>query len=281
MGKVILVGVDDTPESQIALRWAVEAAQERGSAVRVIRAYVHELNTWPALGVEGYIPAPPPVDLYQDDLDTAVRFVQDRLGHDRGSGWLANFPAADALLTEAEDADMVVVGTRSGSKLSAAVLGSVAISVASKAPCPVVVVRGERRTGPVVVGTDGSGDSDEAVAFAFEQASASGQPLTVVYCWHPQEQHGASAESTSGLLKNWLAENLEPYQAKHPAVRLTASVLEGRASATLVDLSKDASLVVVGSRGRGGVTGLVLGSVSQSLLHHADSPVAVVRRRQS
>ncbi|TCC44875.1 universal stress protein [Kribbella pittospori] len=280
MGKYILVGVDDTPESQIALRWAVEAAQERGSAVRVVRAYLHEVGNWPALGVEGYVPSTPPVDLYQADLDAAVRFAQDRLGHERGSGWLANQAPADAILAEAVDADMVVVGTRSRNKMSAAVLGSVATSVASKAPCPVVVVRGDRRSGPVVVGTDGSVDSDEALAFAFEQATASGQPLTVVYCWRPQEQHVESAESTSELLKNWLAESLEPYRAKHPAVRVKVSVLEGRASAKLVDLSQDASLVVVGSRGRGGVAGLLLGSVSQSLLHHADSPVAVVRQRQ-
>jgi nucleotide-binding universal stress UspA family protein len=281
MGKYILVGVDDTPESQIALRWAVQVALERGSAVRVVRAYEQELSSWPALGVEGYVPAPPPVDRYQVGLDAAVRFAQDRLGHERGSGWLANLPAADAILAEAAEADMVVVGTRSRSKMSAAVLGSVATSVSAQAPCPVVVVRGERRTGPVVVGTDGSEDSGEAVAFAFEQATASGQPLMAVHCWHPQEHHIASAESTSELLKNRLAESLQPYQAKHPAVRVKASVLEGRASAKLVELSKDASLVVVGSRGRGGVAGLLLGSVSQSLLHHADSPVAVVRRPQS
>jgi nucleotide-binding universal stress UspA family protein len=280
MGNYILVGVDDTPESQIALRWAVEAAVVRESAVRVIRAYLHELSNWPAMGIEGYIPSPEPVDRYQAELDAAVQFARDRLGYDRASGWLANDNAADAVLTEAAEADMVVVGTKSRNKMSAAVLGSVATSVAAKAPCPVVVVRGERRSGPVVVGTDGSADSAEAVAFAFEAAAASGQPLTVVYCWHPQEQHVAPAESTSELLKNWLAESLEPYQAKYPLVRAKALVLEGRASARLVELSQDASLVVVGSRGRGGVAGLLLGSVSQSLLHHADSPVAVVRRHE-
>ncbi|MEV0800686.1 universal stress protein [Kribbella sp. NPDC050281] len=281
MGKFIMVGVDETPESQIALRWAVEAARERGSAVRVVRAYLQESGSWSGLGVEGYVPIPSPVDRYQEELDAAVRFAQDRLGYERGSGWLANLAPADAILAEAAESDMVVVGTRSRNKMSAAVLGSVATSVSAQAPCPVVVVRGERRTGPVVVGTDGSEDSDEAVAFAFEQASASGQPLMVVHFWHPQERHVESAESASELLKNRLAESLAPYQAKHPAVHVKTSLLEGRASAKLVDLSNDASLVVVGSRGRGGVAGLLLGSVSQSLLHHADSPVAVVRRRQS
>jgi nucleotide-binding universal stress UspA family protein len=144
----------------------------------------------------------------------------------------------------------------------------------------VVVVRGERRTGPVVVGTDGSAESEEALAFGFEEAARTGQPLKVVYCWHPQDQHAESIESTQGLLKNWLAESLAPYLDKYPAVRAQASVVEGRPTAQLVDMSATASLVVVGSRGRGGVAGLLLGSVSQSLLHHADSPVAIVRRHE-
>jgi len=81
-------------------------------------------------------------------------------------------------------------------------------------------------------------------------------------------------------LKNWLAESLAPYRDKYPTVQAHASVAEGRPSAELVALSETASLVVVGSRGRGGVAGLLLGSVSQSLLHHADSPVAIVRRHE-
>ncbi|MEU4295285.1 universal stress protein [Kribbella sp. NPDC026596] len=280
MNKSILVGVDDTPESQLALHWAVEAAEARGVAVRVVRAYLNELSRWPALGVEGYVPPPMPLDKYQHEVEDAVRYARDRLGYEGGSGWLANNDPAHAILTEAGEAEMVVVGTRSRNKVSAAVLGSVATSVAAKAPCPVVVVRGERRTGPVVVGTDGSADSEEAVAFGFEEAARTRQPLRVVYCWHPQDQQADSVESTEGLLQNWLAESLAPSRNKYPTVRAQASVIGGRASAELVDLSATASLVVVGSRGRGGVAGLLLGSVSQSLLHHADSPVAIVRRHE-
>lgn len=280
MNKYIVVGVDATPESQIALRWAVEAAEARGLAVRVVRAYLDEMLRWPAVMAEGQLPAPMPVDLYQDELDAAVRYVRDRLGYDGGTGWLADADPADAILVEAAEAEMVVVGTRSRNKLSAVMLGSVATAVASKAPCPVVVVRGERRTGPIVVGTDGSPDSEDAVAFAFEEAARTGHAVKVVYCWQPQQEHVDPIESTHELLTNWLAESVAPYREKYPAVTVNASVLEGRPAARLVELSEDASLVVVGSRGRGGVTGLLLGSVSQSLLHHADSPVAVVRRNE-
>ena len=80
------------------------------------------------------------------------------------------------------------------------------------------------------------------------------------------------------MQKNWPAESLAPYGDKYPMVQVRASVIEGRPSAELVALSETASLLVVGSRGRGGVAGLPLGSVSQNLLHHADSPVAIVRQ---
>jgi nucleotide-binding universal stress UspA family protein len=279
MTKHILVGVDDSPEAQVALHWAVEAAAERGLPVRVVRAYLDEANHWPAMHVEGYVPTPMPVDRFQQELDAAVQYARDRLGDDRASGWLADFDPANALLAEAEEAELTVLGTRSRNKLSAAVLGSVATAVASKAPCPVVVARGERRTGPVVAGTDGSPDSDRAVAFAFEEAARTGERLEVVYCWQPQADHARSIESTEGLLRNWLAESLEPYRAKYPSVGVRALVLDGRPRTRLIDKSETASLVVVGSRGRGGVAGLLLGSVSQSLLHHAASPVAVVRQQ--
>lgn len=276
--KYILVGVDDTPEAQIALRWAVEAAQQRDLTVRVVRAYLADLKRWPAVSMAGYVPPPMPLGTLQHELDDAVEYARDRLGYDGASGWLADEDPATALLMEAGSAEMVVVGTRSPNKMSAAFLGSVATAVSAKAPCPVVVVRGERRTGTIVAGTDGSPDSEDAVVFAFEEAARTGEPLRVVYCWQPMSEHATSIDSTTGLLRNWLAESLEPYRRKFPTVKVRAAVLAGRASAQLIKMSAEASLVVVGSRGRGGVTGLLLGSVSQSLLHHSDSPVAIVRR---
>ncbi|GAA1594321.1 MULTISPECIES: universal stress protein [Kribbella] len=283
MSKYILVGVDGTPEAQVALRWAVDAAEQRGLAVRVVRAYLNDLERWPALGMTAYVPPPLPLPLeeFQGELDEAVQLVRDRLGAERGSGVLVALDPAHALLGEMGDAELVVVGTRTQNKMSAAFLGSVATAVAAKAPCPVVVVRGELRTGPVVVGTDGSPDSEDALAFAFEEAARTGELLRVVYCWRPEAEYAVLVDSTKELLKNWLAESLAPYQEKYPAVTVRATVVEGRAGASLIQLSETASLVVVGSRGRGGVKGLLLGSVSQSLLHHASAPVAVIRRHEA
>jgi nucleotide-binding universal stress UspA family protein len=277
--KVILVGVDETPESQIALRWAVDAAQTGGMAVRVLRAYLPQASQWPAIGAEGYIPATP-VDQYQAELDASVAFVRDRLGYEAGSGWLACERAAEAILAEAPLAELVVLGSKARTKLEAAVLGSVATAVTARATCPVVVVRGTPGSGAILVGTDGSTDSERALEFAFEHATRVGAPLSVVYCWQPHGRREGAVEDTDALLQDWLAESMAVYRDKYPAVTVRTKVVEGRPATALAELTADASLVIVGSRGRGGVAGLLLGSVSQSLLHHAACPVAVVRRQE-
>ncbi|GAA0927469.1 universal stress protein [Kribbella koreensis] len=274
--KFVLVGVDETPESQLALHWAVDAARTGGMAVRVIRAYLPEVSQWPAIGAEGYIPHTP-VDEYQAQLDAAVAYVRDRLGYEAGSGWLACESAANAILAEAPQAELIVVGTRAHHRLGT-VLGSVATAVTARAACPVVVVRGTDRTGPILVGTDGSPDSERAIEFAFEYAARIGVPLDVVYCRQPQSRGESANADAQTLLRDWLAESLATYCDKYPGVKVKARVVDGRPATALAELTTGASLVVVGSRGRGGVAGLLLGSVSQSLLRTADCPVVVVRR---
>jgi len=272
----ILVGVDGGSESQIALRWAVEAAAARGRAVRVVYAYLDQAIQWPATGAEGYIPEPE-LDRYQTELDAAVEFVRDRLGYEKGSGWLARDTGANAILREVSGAELVVLGSRAHSKLGAVLVGSTATAVTAKAPCPVVVVRGPAAVGPVLVGTDGSAHSEAAVRFAFEEAARSGNPLEVVYCWQPLARHEVAIDDAEKQLRDWLDESLAPYRDEFPGVPVRAEVEAGRAAAVLAERSNSSSMVVVGSRGRGGVTGLLLGSVSQSLLHNVPCPVAVVR----
>jgi nucleotide-binding universal stress UspA family protein len=260
------------------LRWAIQAAEARDCAVRVVYAYLDQTTQWPATGAEGYLP-PSPVDRYQAELDAAVDVVRDRLGYENGSGWLARSTGANALLTEAPGAELVVVGSPEHGKLGSALLGSTATAVTAKAPCPVVVVRGTATPGPVLVGTDGSADSEAAVLFGFEEAARSGSALEVIYCWQPQNRHDAPIDGAEELLRNWLAESLAPYRKKFPEVGVRAEVVAGRAAVVLAERSGGGSLLVVGSRGRGGVAGLLLGSVSQSLLQHSNCPVAVVRPR--
>src|SRR5690606_3692092 len=164
-------------------------------------------------------------------------------------------------------------------------LGSVAVGLGGHARCPLVVVRAvqdSEPTAPVVVGVDGSPLSDPALAFAFEAAAVRGVALEAVHAW--RELVGDLDMAT---LLDWdaieteeralLAERLAGWAEKYPDVPVRRVVTRERPARVLVEQSRGAQLVVVGSRGRGGFTGLVLGSVSHAVLHHAHCPVAVVR----
>jgi nucleotide-binding universal stress UspA family protein len=276
MPRFIVVGVDGTPESQVAVRWAIQAAKSRGTAVRVVRAYRNEDSAKPT----GKEAVPPPAERYQAELDAAVGQVRDRLGHDRGSGRLADQSPAQAILAESGGAELIVLGTKRPNRLEAVILGSVVTAVTARAHCPVAIVSGGRSNGPIVVGADGSAHCEEALAFAFEEADRSGLPIVAAYCWQPPDPLDRSVAGTHELLRDWVADSLVQYRRKYPSVRARAQVLEGRPAVELATLTEGASLAVVGSRGRGGVRGLLLGSVSQSLLHRAGCPVVIVRHAQ-
>jgi nucleotide-binding universal stress UspA family protein len=146
--------------------------------------------------------------------------------------------------------------------------------------CPVVVVRGERRTGPVVCGVEG--DSPTVLAHAFEQASARGVPLVLVHTWHaPPEpladMAGVDLAEYDAAQGGKLAGQLGPWREKYPDVPLELVIARGNPARTLIDRAHAAALLVVGCRGRGALTGLLLGSTSHALLHHAPCPVLVVR----
>jgi nucleotide-binding universal stress UspA family protein len=195
---------------------------------------------------------------------------------------------AVVLAGESKRAELVVLGDRGLGGFTGLLLGSVAVALSAHAACPVVVVRGVEadpavsRPEPVVVGVDGSQGSTAAVDFAVESAVLRGVPLVAVHAWRD-----VLVDATMAPLVDWdavesderevLAERLAGTRAEHPDLVLRRLVVRDRPARALVDESRNAQLVVVGSRGRGGMQGLLLGSVSQQLLHHAHCPVAVVR----
>ncbi|MEI8406598.1 MULTISPECIES: universal stress protein [unclassified Kribbella] len=256
----IVVGIDEMPQSRPALRWAVEAAAGRGAAVRVVR---------PCLDQSGRLP----LEDCQAELDAAVAYAVDRLGAGRASGQVVHGTAARAILGAAADATLIALcdqGGTDGLRSAAAVIAA--------APCPVIIVRGNNRPGPVVLGTDGTANCEEPVAFAFEEADRAGVPLTVTYSWqppHPYDEDSAVATKRA-LLETGLAETVRPYREKFPGVRVQVTVVMGRPAAALAELTRDASLLVVGSRGHGQVGGPPVGSVGQDLLHQASCSIAVV-----
>lgn len=150
-----------------------------------------------------------------------------------------------------------------------------------------LVVRGEdRESGPVVVGADGSPDSTPTLEAAFAAAEMRKAEVTAVHSWtragghahgehHDHRHDSATVAEEEGHL---LEEALTQVRKDHPDVRAREHLVRGRPAKVLIELSKQAQLVVVGAHGRGGLTGLLLGSVSQQVLHHAYCPVLVMPR---
>ena len=199
------------------------------------------------------------------------------------AGVLDGYPVP-GLVAESRAAQLVVIGDRGLGGVAGLLLGSVAFGLGAHAACPTVVVRGraDAAEGPVVVGVDGSAVSDAAVAFAFEAASPRRAPLLAVHVWSdlqldPGTLPAAHWDSIEQRERERLAERLAGWRDKFPDVAVEQVVAQDHPSRVLVEQSRGAQLAVVGSRGRGGLGGLLLGSVSHAVLHRADCPVAIVR----
>jgi nucleotide-binding universal stress UspA family protein len=194
--------------------------------------------------------------------------------------------AAEALLRESHDAALVVIGSRGASEVADLVLGSAVVQVVSYARCPVVVVRKPKAVvnSEVVVGVDDSDKAQAAIEFAFDAASRRHARLRAVRAWtHPADTDLDGpppllydAEQVELEELRQLAETLAGWSERYPDVEVVQDVRHATAVRALADAAGSADLLVVGTRGRGGFTGLLLGSVSHSLLHHVHCPIAVV-----
>jgi nucleotide-binding universal stress UspA family protein len=279
----IVVGIDESPLSQQALRCGIEEADLRRLPLRIVHAYDPTPYFMPPL--EGYPLSVErvPESTGEELLERAIATARGQLGTDRVTGQRIAGRPLNVLLDQSYDANLIIVGTRGRRATASAVLGSVGAGLIAHARCPVVVAR-PYRVDPmpgagVVVGVDGSAISQQAVAYAFEEASLRGVPVVAVHCW---EAAKSDRPSRRPLLpppehERWLAESLAGYSEKYPEVPVIRKLPIGQADTALTNQTLGAPLLVVGSRGRGGRIGLLLGSVSQSVLHRAYCPVAVVK----
>jgi len=282
----IVVGYDGSPSAQTALEWALdEAARSRRP---LLLAYAFEwFGSAAALAPE--VAAWPAATLRRDAeamvRDAAARAAQDHPGVDV-SAVVLDGPAPAALTGQSRRAALLVVGNRGHGGFTDLLLGSTGVAVSAHAHCPVVVVRGtaadpDEPLTDVVVGVDGSPGSQLALGFAFEQAAQRRVRLRVILAWTPPPpnhtpfRHDPAAITAAERAA--LDDLLVDWRQKYPQVQVVAEVVVGAPSRALINASRTAGLVVVGSRGRGGFRGLLLGSVSQQLLHHSRCPVAVVR----
>lgn len=278
----LLVGVDGSDQSLEAVAWAAAEAAARGRRLTV--CHISDIGAPMAL------PLTPELITHVEGqtakiVTAALARAREVAPGLRVEEYVMHGSPARELVRLAAEADEVVVGHRGLGGFAELLLGSVGSQVAAHAPVPVVVIRPcTKPDGPVLVGIDRNHQRHPALDYAFRHAARHRLGVQVVYAFHdpiapaqlgyplPDADHGQAREAAVQYLEQTVA----PWLAEYPDVPVEHLVLGGPAAHTLVDASLGCSLLVVGRRGPAGLAGLLLGSVSQALVRHAHSPVAVV-----
>jgi nucleotide-binding universal stress UspA family protein len=294
---VVIVGIDGSAPSVAAARWAADEADRRKAELHLLHAYSTPSAALP--GMAGMGP----------EVRSTVRAHGGEILDRARVAALAAHPGlavtttlthglpVEILQRESEHCLALVLGTAGRHEFTEALLGSVSGRLAGHASCPVVVVRagvpdpdaGPAAPGPVVVGLDGTESCERAMAFAFESASLRATELIAVHSWDDTVLDGflriypllADPAEIDEDERRILAEQLSGWAEQYPDVPVRSVVLRGRPEADLISSAASGSqppaLIVVGTRGGGRFTSLVVGSTSHALLADAPCPVAVVR----
>lgn len=286
----IVVGVDGSPESEAAIRWATAEAMLRDQPVTLAHAIAPVQVTWPVAYLEAsYLDSQEAAA--HEIVESAQKIVHEVAGvakppEIRTCVWHAN--AGTALVAASRNAQMTVVGSRGLGAVGRAVLGSVSGGLVHHGHGPIAVIR---RTGtlsadhasPVLLGVDGSAASEEAIAMAFDEASRRGVDLVALHAWSDVVLYfpllGVDWSRHESEGQELLAQRLAGWQERYPDVRVHRRVVCDQPARWLVEESEKAQVVIVGSHGRGGFSGMLLGSVSAKLVQGTTTPVIVVRPR--
>ncbi|BBX37470.1 hypothetical protein MMAG44476_25274 [Mycolicibacterium mageritense DSM 44476 = CIP 104973] len=283
----IIVAVDGSPDSEAAIVWAAREAVLRGAAVKllhVIAPMVVDLSISPV--PENFIEwqkdnakqilaqaektlLANTVEEQTPDVHSEVRF---------GS-------VVGEIVDATRQVHLAVVGSRGMGAVGRAVLGSVSSGLVHHAHCPVAVVHVNETqpadlSSPVLLGVDGSPASEKAIALAFDEASRRGVELVALHAWSDVGVFpvlGMDWRRYEDEGREVLGERLAGWSEQYPEVRVQRRIVCDQPARWLIDASADAQLVVVGSHGRGGFTGMLLGSVSGAVAQSAKAPVIVVR----
>jgi nucleotide-binding universal stress UspA family protein len=287
----ILVGVDGSAESDAAVRWAAREAVMRHASITLMHGIAPVVVSWPVASLQGSFN-----EWQEENATQVIEQAQKTLHASLGD---AEPPAvrtevqhglvAGSLITASRQAQMVVVGSRGMGAVGRVLLGSVSSGLVHYAHCPVAVVHADEaqtpnRTAPVLLGIDGSPASEAATALAFDEASRRGVELVALHAWsdvgvfpilgmdwHQYEDEGHEV----------LAERLAGWQEQYPDLHVRRRVVCDQPARWLLEESEQAQLVVVGSHGRGGFKGMLLGSISSAIAQGAKAPVLVVRTQSA
>ncbi|MFG2561881.1 universal stress protein [Streptomyces sp. NPDC048496] len=288
MEPCVTVGLDGSPESLAAARWAADEAERRKLTLRLLHA-------WPLL-----VPEPTRIPAEMDQNYWARRIVRNTRAelqaHHPGLPVVGSLVADDAehaLLRAASESEMIVLGSRGLMPVESYFLGDISMPVVARAERPVVLVRARTgedgpqatrtATGGVVVALKLHGPCDDLLQFAFETAAARGMPLRAVHGRSlPVDAYvpwGVDHDVAEGIVQDahkLLSQTLRPWRDRFPQVDVTDSTALVSPAKAVVQAAEGADLLVVGRRQDRHPLAPRLGPVAQAAIHHARCPVAVV-----
>jgi len=285
----ILVAVDGSPESDAAVRWATREAALRTAPVTLIHVVTPGIESWSIATLQA--------NFHEWQEDHTQQVIEQGLKTFHASAGESQPPEVrtevrhsgvlGALLEASREAQLTVVGSRGIGAFGRAMLGSVSSGLLHHAHGPVAVVHADEAqapdpTSPVLLGIDGTSASDEATTLAFDEASRRGVDLVALHAWSDVgivELMRMDWQQYEDEGREVLRSRLAGCQQQYPTVKVRERVLCDQPARRLIDESQQAQLVVVGSHGRGGFTGMLLGSVSTKVAEAAKTPVIVVRPR--
>jgi nucleotide-binding universal stress UspA family protein len=285
----ILVCVDGSEAAEAAVAWATREAGLRDLPITLMHAVAPVVVGWPV----GQLYADMPEwqrETAQQVMDQAHKIVNVNLDDVKPHEIRTEIIYSDivpAMIDASTDASMIVVGSQGLGALGRLLLGSVTAGLLHHAYCPVAVIHSNAdltpvADAPVLVGTDGSPASEAAIALAFDEASRRGVGLVALHAWSDVAVFpmlGMDWRDSEAEGHEILAERLAGFHEQYPDVRVKRVIVCDKPSRWLLEEAAHAQLVVVGSRGRGGFAGMLLGSVSSRVAQAATVPVIVTRGR--
>jgi nucleotide-binding universal stress UspA family protein len=282
MAEKYIIGVDGSEQSRAALDWGLARAARSGAHVELLH-----------VADDSFLSES--VAFLSEAQKASEQMLAAECEYAKSTGFTGEVSGTAVVghpIVEVEEAskraDLVILGAHSGSKLAGSFFGTRAVKIAAVSHCPVAVIPLHPSDTPkkpaVVVGIDGSEAAKQAIAFAAEEASLRGVPLIAVYAWMPPLTPGLEYLWSEDLVQSQRASAEEAIAigtaglaSRYPDLEIDRRIVQAPPVTALLQAAEDADTIVVGSRGRGGLSRLLLGSVSHGVLQALTRATIVTR----